>query len=128
MKILVVDDKDSVRNAMVDILTSLGFNDLTEATDGSDAWFQIKAEFEGEEKERFDLVVSDMEMPEMSGLDLLKAIRADADVKDTPVIMVTTVNTKDVILETMKLGISAYIIKPFTKDSVEEKIKKAGFL
>jgi two-component system chemotaxis response regulator CheY len=128
MKILVVDDKDSVRSAMVDILTSLGCNDLTEATDGNDAWFQIKAEFEGEEKERFDLVVSDMEMPEMSGLDLLKAIRADADVKDTPVIMVTTVNTKDVILETMKLGISAYIIKPFTKDSVEEKIKKAGFL
>ncbi len=128
MKVLVVDDKDSVRRAMVDILTSLGFNDLTEATDGSDAWFQIKAEFEGEEKERFDLVISDMEMPEMSGLDLLKAIRADADVKETPVIMVTTVNTKDVILETMKLGISAYIIKPFTKDSVEEKIKKAGFL
>ena len=128
MKVLVVDDKDSVRRAMVDILTSLGFNDLTEATDGSDAWFQIKAEFEGEEKERFDLVISDMEMPEMSGLDLLKAIRADADVKDTPVIMVTTVNTKDVILETMKLGISAYIIKPFTKDSVEEKMKKAGFL
>ena len=128
MKVLVVDDKDSVRRAMVDILTSLGFNDLTEATDGSDAWFQIKAEFEGEEKERFDLVISDMEMPEMSGLDLLKAIRADADVKDTPVIMVTTVNTKDVILETMKLGISAYIIKPFTKDSVMEKLKKAGFL
>ncbi|MCF8045355.1 MAG: response regulator [Desulfarculaceae bacterium] len=128
MKVLVVDDKDSVRGAMVDILTSLGFNDLTEATDGNDAWFQIKAEFEGEEKERFELVISDMEMPQMSGLDLLKAIRADADVKDTPVIMVTTVNTKEVILETMKLGISAYIIKPFTKESVQEKIKKAGFL
>lgn len=128
MKILVVDDKDSVRSAMVDILTSLGFNDLTEAADGNDAWFQIKAEFEGEEKKRFDLVISDMEMPQMSGLDLLKSIRADADVKDTPVIMVTTVNTKDVILETIKLGIGAYIIKPFTKESVEEKMKKAGFL
>lgn len=128
MKILVVDDKDSVRGAMMKILTSLGFNDLTEATDGNDAWFQIKAEFEGEEKEQFDLVISDMEMPEMSGLDLLKAIRADEDVKDTPVVMVTTVNTKDVILETMKLGISAYIIKPFTQESVQEKMKKAGFL
>ena len=128
MKILVVDDKDSVRGAMMKILTSLGFNDLTEATDGHDAWFQLKAEFEGEEKERFDLVISDMEMPEMSGLDLLKSIRADTDLKDTPVIMVTTVNTKEVILETMKLGISAYIIKPFTQESVQEKMKKAGFL
>ncbi|MGM0642290.1 MAG: response regulator [Thermodesulfobacteriota bacterium] len=128
MKILVVDDKDSIRGAMVEILNSLGFSDLTEATDGNDAWFQLKAEFEGEEKENFDLVITDMEMPEMSGLDLLKAVREDDEVKDTPVIMVTTVNTKEVILKTMKLGISAYIIKPFTKESVEEKLKKAGFL
>ncbi len=128
MKILVADDKNSVRKAMVTILADLGFDDIDEAVDGNDAWFHLKAEFEGEKKETYDLVVSDMEMPGMSGLDLLKAVREDDMLKETPFIMVTTVNTKDVILKTMKLGIKAYIIKPFNPDSVKKKLKQAGFL
>ncbi|MCP4115330.1 MAG: response regulator [Desulfobacteraceae bacterium] len=128
MKFLVVDDKASVRSAMVDILAGLGFKDVTEAADGGDAWFKLKAEFEGVMPEKFDLVISDMEMPEMSGLDLLKAVRGDKSLKDTPFIMVTSINTKDTILAIMKLGIKAYIIKPFTMESVAAKLVQAGFL
>ena len=128
MKFLVVDDKASVRSAMVDILARLGFTDVAAAVDGSDAWFKLKAEFEGVKPETFDLVISDMEMPGMSGLDLLKAVRGDKNLKDIPFIMVTSINTKDTILTIMKLGIKAYIIKPFTLESVAAKLTQAGFL
>ncbi len=128
MKILIVDDKASVRSAMKKILMDLGFNDITEAVDGNNAWFKLKAEFEDKKPEIFDLIISDMEMPEMSGLDLLKAVRKDEKIKETPFIMVTTSNTKEVILETIKLKIKAYIIKPFNAGSVKKKLIQAGFL
>ncbi len=128
MKLLVVDDKASIRSAMKKILVQLGFDDITEAVDGNDAWFKLKAEFEGEEPEKYDLIISDMEMPEVSGLDLLRAVREDGELKETPFVMVTTVNTKEVILATMKLGIKAYIIKPFNLESVRGKLAQAGLL
>ncbi len=128
MKILIVDDKASIRSSMKTILTELGFNDITEAIDGNDAWFKLKAEFQGKKPDVYDLIISDLEMPEMSGLDLLKAIRDDDKLKETPFIMVTASNTKQVILETIKLGIKAYIIKPFNSDSVKKKLIQAGFL
>ena len=127
MKILIVDDKASIRSSMKTILTELGFNDITEAVDGNDAWFKLKAEFQGKEPDVYDLIISDLEMPEMSGLDLLKAIRKDEKLKETPFIMVTALNTKQVILETIKLGIKAYIIKPFSTDSVKKKLIQTGF-
>jgi len=128
MKLLIVDDKASIREAMGKILVALGFDDIEEAVDGNDAWFKLKAEFIGTKPCRYDLVISDMEMPDMSGLDLLKAVRRDDVLKGTPFIMVTTVNTKKVILETMKQGIKAYIIKPFNMESVKLKLTQAGFL
>jgi two-component system chemotaxis response regulator CheY len=128
MKILVVDDKASIRATMTSILRNLGFQDIVEAVDGNDAWFKLKAEFEGRKPDVFDLIISDMEMPSMSGLDLLRAVRQDPVLSRTPFIMVTTVNTKDVILTTMKLGIKAYIIKPFDQDSVRNKLVQAGLL
>ncbi len=128
MKILIVDDKASIRSEMKRILTDLGFNDITEAVDGNDAWFKLKAEFQGKKPDVYDLIISDLEMPEMSGLDLLKAIRKDSKIKDTPFIMVTASNTKKIILETIKLGIKAYIIKPFDYESVKKKLIQAGFL
>ncbi len=127
MKILIVDDKASIRSSMKTILTELGFNDITEAIDGNDAWFKLKAEFLDKKPDIYDLILSDLEMPEMSGLDLLKAIRKDDKLKDTPFIMVTASNTKQVILETIKLGIKAYIIKPFNSNSVKKKLIQAGF-
>ena len=128
MKILIVDDKASVRSAMKKILMDLGFNDITEAVDGNNAWFKLKAEFEDKKPEVYDLIISDMEMPEMSGLDLLKAVRKDEKIKETPFIMVTASNTKEIILETIKLKIKAYIIKPFNAESVKKKLIQANFL
>ncbi len=92
-----------------------------------DKIIQLKAEFQGKEPDVYDLIISDLEMPEMSGLDLLKAIRKDEKLKETPFIMVTALNTKQVILETIKLGIKAYIIKPFSADSVKKKLIQTGF-
>ena len=128
MKLLIVEDKAAVRSQMKKILTELKFDDITEAVDGNDAWFKLKAEFEGEPKDNYDLVISDMEMPEMSGLELLEAVRADRELKELPFIMVTAVNTKDVILKTMKLGIKGYIIKPFTFETVRAKLVQAGYV
>ncbi|MEA1967326.1 MAG: response regulator [Thermodesulfobacteriota bacterium] len=128
MKVLIVDDKASIRSEMKKVLKQLGFKDITEAVDGNDAWFKLKAEFEGKKPDKYDLIISDMEMPEMSGLDLLKAVRGDDELKEMPFIMVTTVNSKDVIIKTMKLGIKAYIIKPFDVQSVAAKLAQAGLL
>lgn len=121
MKILIVDDKASIRAAMKTILVHLGLSDITEAVDGEDAWCRIN-------DEAFDLIVSDMEMPGMTGLELLRAVRTDPDVGHTPFIMATTVTERQIILETMRLGIQAYIIKPFDAEMVELKLKQAGIL
>jgi two-component system chemotaxis response regulator CheY len=121
MKILLVDDKASIRSAMQKILVTLGFADITQAPDGEDAWDKINANC-------FDLIISDMEMPGMSGLELLRAVRDSDLVKDTPFIMATTVTEKKIILETMRLGVQAYIIKPFDAPMVELKLKQAGIL
>ncbi|NOX35493.1 MAG: response regulator [Deltaproteobacteria bacterium] len=128
MKILIVDDKASIRSAMKNILADLGFNDITQAVDGEEAWYKINNEFRKTGIQTFDLIVSDMEMPNMSGLELLRAVRTNRDLKDTAFIMATTVTAKAIILETMRLGVQAYIIKPFDAPMVELKLKQAGIL
>ena len=128
MKILIVDDKSSARNTMKTILHSLGFMNLAESEDGNDAWFQLKAEFDGEEKNHFDLIISDVQMPKLSGLQLLEYVRNDEELKNTPFFIASVVDKKETILASIKLGISGYIIKPYTRESVEKKLKKAGFL
>ncbi|MCK5347892.1 MAG: response regulator, partial [Desulfobacula sp.] len=110
------------------ILVSLGLIDITEAVDGEEAWYKIKDEFRKGENRAFDLIVSDMEMPKMSGLELLRAVRSNDDMQDTPFIMATTVTARQIILETMRLGVQAYIIKPFDASMVELKLKQAGIL
>lgn len=128
MKILIVDDKASIRTAMKNILVGLGLTDITEAIDGEEGWYKINDAFRKGGDEIFELIVSDMEMPKMSGLELLRAVRNRAGIKDTPFIMATTVTAKQIILETMRLGIQAYIIKPFDAPMVEFKLKQAGIL
>ncbi|MBU1342307.1 MAG: response regulator [Proteobacteria bacterium] len=128
MKILIVDDKASIRSAMKKILAGLGFMDITEAVDGEDAWYKINEEFRSTRTRSFELIISDMEMPRMSGLELLRAVRSSTVLKDTPFIMATTVTAKQIILETMRLGIQAYIIKPFDATMVELKLKQSGIL
>ncbi len=128
MKILIVDDKASIRSAMKRIFNQLGFEDITLAIDGEDAWYKIQKTIEKDKELPFDLIVSDLEMPKMSGLELLKMVRHTLDVKDTPFIMATTITAKQIILETMRLGIQAYIVKPFDRSMVEFKLKQAGIL
>jgi len=126
MKILIVDDKASMRSAMKKILVSLGLTDITQAVDGEDAWYKIKDTFQ--KGGAYDLIMSDMEMPKMSGLELLKAVRSSDQINQISFIMVTTVTAKQIIMETMRLGVQAYIIKPFNESMVELKLKQAEIL
>jgi two-component system chemotaxis response regulator CheY len=117
MKVLVVDDFATMRRILKNILKQIGFSNIVEADDGKSALAEL-------EKERFDLIISDWNMPEMSGLELLQKIRSDDELKDTPFVMVTAEAQKDNILEAVKAGVSNYVVKPFTAETIGEKLKK----
>ena len=128
MRVLLVDDKASIRGAMKQILEGLGLTNITEAVDGEEAWQKLNEKGSGSDGYEYELIVSDMEMPRMTGLELLRAVRENDRIKHTPFIMATTVTAKNIILETMRLGVQAYIIKPFDASIVELKLRQAGVL
>ena len=128
MRVLLVDDKASIRGAMKQILEGLGLTNITEAVDGEEAWQKLNEKGSGSDGYEYELIVSDMEMPRMTGLELLRAVRENDRIKHTPFIMATTVTAKNIILETMRLGVQAYIIKPFDASLVELKLRQAGVL
>ena len=115
MKVLIVDDFATMRRIVKNILRQLGFTDISEADDGKTALRALK-------KEKFDLILSDWNMPEMPGIELLKAVRADDELKDIPFLMVTAEAEKGNIVEAVKLGVSNYIVKPFTAETMSEKL------
>lgn len=117
MKVLVVDDFSTMRRIIKNILRQLGFTNITEADDGETAVAKL-------ESERIDFVVSDWNMPKMSGLELLKWVRAHDEFKDMPFLMVTAEAQKENILEAVKAKVSNYIVKPFTAEIMNEKIEK----
>lgn len=117
MKILVVDDFATMRRIVKNILTQLGFKNIIEADDGTTALTILKSEKVG-------LIVSDWNMPKMTGLDLLKAVRADATMANTPFIMVTAEAQQDNIILAVKAKVSQYIVKPFTAETLAEKLNK----
>jgi len=117
MRILVVDDFNTMRRIVKNILKQLGFENVGEAENGQEALEVLK-------KEKFDFVITDWNMPVMNGLDLLKAIKADAALKDLPVMMVTAEAQQQNIVVAVKAGASNYIVKPFTAEVLEEKISK----
>jgi two-component system chemotaxis response regulator CheY len=117
MKVLIVDDFATMRKILRNILKQIGFTDIAEADDGNTGLKALQ-------KEKFDLVLCDWNMPEMPGIDLLRAVRSDDALKDIPFVMVTAEAQKDNIVEAVKEGVSNYIIKPFTADTVHEKLKK----
>jgi two-component system chemotaxis response regulator CheY len=117
MNVLVVDDFLTMRRILKNILKQVGFSNLHEAEDGSQALEIIKS---GNPK--IDLVIADWNMPKMTGIELLKIIRADESTKAMPVIMVTAEAQKSRVLEAVQAGVSNYIVKPFTAETVKAKL------
>lgn len=117
MRILVVDDFATMRRIVKNILTQLGFKNIIEADDGTTA---LKALQES----KIDLIISDWNMPKMTGLELLKRVRAEAAWAKIPFIMVTAEAQQDNIILAVKARVSQYIVKPFTADTLGEKINK----
>lgn len=117
MKVLVVDDFATMRRIIKNILGQLGYKNIIEADDGTTALDIIK-------QEKIDLIISDWNMPKMTGLDLLKNVRGNPDTATTPFIMVTAEAQQDNIILAVKAKVSQYIVKPFTADTLGEKINK----
>lgn len=117
LKFLVVDDFSTMRRIVRNLLKELGFTNVQEAEDGVDALNKLR---NGE----FDFVVSDWNMPNMTGIDLLRNVRADAKLKHLPVLMITAEAKRENIIEAAQAGASGYIVKPFTAATLDEKLKK----
>ncbi|HZX48378.1 MAG TPA: chemotaxis response regulator CheY [Nitrospirota bacterium] len=117
IKVLVVDDFSTMRRIVKNILKQIGYSDIEEAEDGNSALVRLR-------QGGYGLVVSDWNMPNMTGLDLLKAIRADNVLSNMPVLMVTAEAKKENVLDAIKAGVNNYVVKPFTADVLKEKIEK----
>lgn len=117
MKILIVDDFSTMRRIIKNLLRDLGFNNTQEADDGQTAWPMLQGG-------NFDFLVTDWNMPGMPGIDLLKAVRGDEKLQSLPVLMVTAEAKRDQIVEAAQAGVNGYIVKPFTAQTLKEKIDK----
>ena len=117
LKFLVVDDFSTMRRIVRGLLKEMGCNNVEEAEDGVMALQMLK-------NARFDFVVSDINMPNMNGFDLLKAIKSDDSLKSIPVLMVTAEARKEDILLAAQSGAAGYVVKPFTQATLEEKVQK----
>lgn len=117
MKILVVDDMVTMRRIVKNILKQLGFSNVDEAENGQEALQKLRGD-------AFGFVVSDWNMPVMTGIDMLRAIRSDEKLKTTPVLMVTAEAQQSNLVEAVQAGVSNYIVKPFTAETLQEKIAK----
>ncbi|MDA3806454.1 MAG: chemotaxis response regulator CheY [Thiomicrorhabdus sp.] len=117
MNILVVDDFSTMRKIVKNLLKELGFHHFDEADDGATAWPMVQTG-------KYDLIVSDWNMPEMTGIDLLRRVRADGNLKDTPFLLITAEAKRSQILEATQSGVDGYIVKPFTAATLNGKIHK----
>lgn len=117
MKVLVVDDFSTMRRIVKNLLRDLGFTNIQEADDGSTALPMLQG---GD----FDFVVTDWNMPGMQGIDLLKAIRADANLAHIPVLLITAEAKKEQIVMAAQAGVNGYIVKPFTAGTLKTKLDK----
>ena len=117
MKILIVDDFSTMRRIIKNLLRDLGYNNTSEADDGNTGLPMLQSG-------NFDFLVTDWNMPGMTGLDLLRAVRADARLNSLPVLMVTAEAKKEQIVMAAQAGVNGYIVKPFTAQTLKEKIDK----
>jgi two-component system chemotaxis response regulator CheY len=117
LKFLIVEDFSTMRRIVRGLLKEMGCQNVEEAEDGAIALRMLKAQ-------KFDFVISDINMPNMTGFDLLKAVKADEALKHLPVLMVTAEARKEDIVLAAQSGAAGYIVKPFTKATLEEKVQK----
>lgn len=117
MKILVVDDFATMRRIIRNLLRDLGFNNSEEADDGVTALPMVKTG-------RYDFLITDWNMPLMEGIDLVRSIRANAELRDLPILMVTAEARREQIVAAAEAGVNGYIVKPFTAQTLEQKIAK----
>lgn len=117
MKILIVDDFSTMRRIIKNLLRDLGFTNTQEADDGATALPMLQ-------NGNFDFLITDWNMPGMQGIDLLKTVRADPNLSTLPVLMVTAEAKREQIVEAAQSGVNGYIVKPFTAQTLEEKINK----
>ena len=117
MNVLVVDDFSTMRRIVKNLLVEIGFNNIEEADDGITALPIL-------EKGGVDFLVTDWNMPGMAGIDLLKAVRADPKLSSLPVLMVTAEAKREQIMEAAQAGVNGYVVKPFTADTLREKVNK----
>jgi len=117
MNILVVDDFSTMRRIVKNLLAEIGFNNIVEADDGKTALPIL-------ENGGIDFLVTDWNMPGMPGIDLLKAVRADPKLSALPVLMVTAEAKREQILEAAQAGVNGYVVKPFTAETLKEKVDK----
>ncbi|MBV1883805.1 MAG: chemotaxis response regulator CheY [Pseudomonadales bacterium] len=117
MKILIVDDFSTMRRIIKNLLRDLGYVNTDEADDGNTALPMLQST-------SFDFLITDWNMPGMTGIDLLKAVRADGKLVNLPVLMVTAEAKREQIIEAAQAGVNGYVVKPFTAAALKEKIEK----
>lgn len=117
MKILIVDDFSTMRRIIKNLLRDLGFNNTAEADDGNTALPMLQST-------SFDFLITDWNMPGMTGIELLKSVRADSKLASLPVLMVTAEAKREQIVEAAQAGVNGYVVKPFTAGALKEKIEK----
>ncbi|MGL1862150.1 MAG: chemotaxis response regulator CheY [Pseudodesulfovibrio sp.] len=117
MRVLVVDDFSTMRKIVKNILRQIGFTNIVEADDGSTAWEVLQ-------KDNIEFIVSDWNMPIMSGIELLRKVRGSEEYADIPFLMVTAEAQQENIIEAVQAKVSNYIVKPFTPETMGQKIDK----
>lgn len=117
MRVLVVDDFSTMRRIIKNILRQLGFNNVVEADDGTTAWDVLN-------KDKIEFIISDWNMPQMTGIELLRKVRSSEEFADLPFLMVTAEAQQENIIEAVQAKVSNYIVKPFTADVMKQKIDK----
>lgn len=118
MKILVVDDSSTMRRIIINTLNKIGYSDYAEAANGREGVERLAAV-------PIDMIITDWNMPEMSGVDFIRAVRANDQTKHLPVIMVTTNAAQEDIVQALDAGVNNYVVKPFTPDTIKERIQAA---
>ncbi len=116
-KILVVDDSSTMRRILKMTLSKIGFSDVTEASDGKEGLEKCQAD-------SYDVVLTDWNMPNMDGMEMIVSIRALPGYAETPIMMVTTEGAKDDVIEALTRGANSYIVKPFTPDTLKTKMSE----